>query len=241
MRQGPFYFGDYDLTNYLAVSSVTRPIMPARRIETTEVPGKDGVYTTIQGLSSLEIVVNAHILRRSLPDVNHLRRILASMMLYEDAQPLRLPDEPWAYHLALYQGGAELTRHVNKPGVKLTFLCTDPIAYGQSRTATVSATSTKVRTGGTYKAYPIVRATPTTGTSYWRIMNVDTGDYVRVDATSTFASNTSIVLDMGLQRCTVNGSNHAVTIDSDYFSIEGEVQLMSTNGSATLEWEERWL
>ena len=46
---------------------------------------------------------------------------------------------------------------------------------------------------------------------------------------------------MGLERCTINGTDHAVDITSDFFGIEGDVSLMVSGGTATVEWDERWL
>ena len=75
--------------------------------------------------------------------------------------------------------------------------------------------------------------------SYWTFANVTTGAFVRVEA--SFTGSQTVVLDMARERCTVNGADHAVTLSSDFFAMEGVQQLKTSSGTATVEWEERWL
>ena len=232
-----FSFGGQDLAPYLFPSSVNRSIAPARRLGRTEVPGMDGELVTLDGLEAVELTVRCHLTPRGLDDVSVVRRLLAKM-LQGGERALRLPDEPGRYVMACYEGGAELSRLSRRPGVDLAFLCADPVAYGQGRSASLTAAAKLVDSGGTYKAWPTVTAKPPRG-SYWTLTNATTGEFVRVDA--AFTGSQTVVLDMARQRCTVNGADHAVSISSDYFALDGEQRLMVSSGTATMEWEERWL
>lgn len=96
----------------------------------------------------------------------------------------------------------------------------------------------RVRAGGTAPALPVVRCTPPKCSS-WMLTNVTTGAYVTVVA--KLSGSAEVAIDMATQRCTVNGADHAVTIGSDFFSIEGTTTIRASSGTALLEWDERWL
>lgn len=232
-----FAFGGIDLAPYISVTNVTRSVAPKRRLTRTEVPGMDGELVRADGLEAMEVTVAGHLAARSIEGTSALRRLLAKTLACGEPRPLVLPDEPTVYLLALYQGGAELSRHSKRAKVELGFLCPDPVAYGAARAQTISGTSF-VEAGGTYPARPVVTAKPPKG-SYWQITSVDTGDFVRVD--SSFTGSQTLVVDMGLQRCTVNGSDVPCTVSSDFFAIEGSRQIKVSGGTAELEWNERWL
>lgn len=220
------------------MSEATRTVAPSRRVERTEVPGMDGELVRFDGLEAVEVMVKGYLTPYGIDQVAKVKRILAKMLTIDEAQALRLPDEPWSYTLAVCTGGAELSRHAHRPKVELSFLCADPVAYGQERTDTLTTTAKTVDSGGTYKVWPVVTAKPASG-SYWMLTNVTTGDFVRVDA--AFTGSQTVVLDMAKQRCKVNGTDHQVNISSDYFPLDGEQSLKVSSGTATLEWSERWL
>lgn len=232
-----FSFGDADLERYMTVSSATRTVAPARRVERTSVPGMDGELARADGMEAAEVTVEGYLRAWTLAEVAEVRRLLARALASDGPRMLRLPDEPWSGLMAVYLGGAELSRNAHRPKVELRFLCPDPVAYGNSRTAKVS-TSATVEVGGTYPASPVVTVKPPRGSS-WRITNVDTGEFVCVQA--SFTGSQTVAIDMAAHRCTVNGADRAVTLDSDFFRIEGTQHLLVSGGTATLEWSERWL
>lgn len=232
-----FGFGDYDLSRLLACLGISRQVMPARSLTRTSVPGMDGCHVSEQGLSPLEIEVDVALWATDEADVADARRELASALSGGDKR-LILPDEPHLAYLARFEGGGGLDRLFNSPSTTLTFLCADPIAYGSPRTATVATAATLVNAGGTYKARPVVACKPASGSS-WTLTNVTTGDFVTVQA--AFTGSQAVVLDMAKERCTIDGVDHAVTIASDFFALDGAQTLKTSSGTATLEWEERWL
>lgn len=234
---GIFTYGDIDLTPYVTVTGVSRSIGPGRRITRTEVPGIDGVLARVGGLEPVEMTVTGYVTSSDIDGVSVARHLMARMLLEGSPRRLRLPDEPWLYYMATYEGGAEPSRHAHRPKVEFPFLCADPVAYGQHRAASLSDTTT-ISAGGTYPSWPVVTVKPPSGT-YWQITNVDTGDYVRVDA--SFTGSQTLVIDMGLQRCTINGTDHAADIASDFFRLDGVCHVEVSGGTATMEWDERWL
>ncbi len=231
-------FGGNDLSQWLMVKSVKRCVTASRRLEKTEVPGMNGAHVADNGLEPIEVEVECNMRARSVADVSDARRVLSAALRSTEALPLFLDDEPGRYLMAWYEGGAELDRNAHKPGLKLKFLAADPVAYGEKRTASVGTSGALVVAGGTYKACPTVTCKPASGT-YWQLTNVTTGDFVRVEA--SFTGSQTVVLDMARERCTVNGTDHAVTLASDFFALDGAQALKTSSGTATLEWEERWL
>lgn len=230
-------FGGIDLTPHLLVTKVTRPIVPKVRLDETEVPGMDGTHVRATGLEPVEIAVDCNIVGGSLDEVAEARAVLASA-LSGGEKALVLDDAPERYMLARYRGGAEQGRNAHMPNLTLGFYCADPAAYGQRRSEQVSASRRAVAAGGNYRAYPTVTCRPPACSS-WTITNVSTGRFVRVEASFTGAQ--TVVLDMRAERCTVNGADWPVTVASDFFSLDGVQQIKTSGGTATLEWEERWL
>lgn len=230
-------FDGNDLSPYILVTDVSRQVMPKRRITQTQVPGMDGALVSGVELDTVEITVKGCILRRTMEDVSRARRELAKALSSKAPAPLFLPDEAGTYLMALYEGGAEPSALMQTPEVELAFLCADPVAYGQPRWQQVSGTA-YVEAGGTYPAAPVVTVKPPAG-SYWQITNVETGEYVRVDA--SFTGSQTVVMDFASGRCTINGADHRVDISSDFFRLDGVTRVKVSAGTATLEWNERWV
>ena len=124
-------FGGIDLTPYLLVTKVTRPIVPKVRLDETEVPGMDGTHVRATGLEPVEIAVDCNIVGGSLNEVAEARAVLASA-LSGGEKALVLDDAPERYMLARYRGGAEQGRNAHMPNLTLAFYCADPAAYGQA-------------------------------------------------------------------------------------------------------------
>ena len=105
-------FGGIDLTPYLLVTKVTRPIVPKVRLDETEVPGMDGSHIRATGLEPVEIAVDCNIVGGSLDEVAEARAVLASA-LSGGEKALVLDDAPERYMLARYRGGAEQGRNAH--------------------------------------------------------------------------------------------------------------------------------
>ena len=61
-----------------------------------------------------------------------------------------------------------------------------------------------------------------------------------MQVTASLTSSTEVVFDMENEQATVNGENHAVTYDSDYFALQpGANSLRLSSGSGTIEYTER--
>lgn len=231
-------FGGRDLSRLFVVTGVSRPLVAELTVDTVEVPGGDGAHVQGASIGATEVTVSGYIAAESDREVARARRELDRALFSREPLPLQLPDDPDLYLMAIYKGGSAPTRHRSWPTLDLTFTVPDPVAYGRHRTAEVSGTST-VMAGGTYPARPVVTAVPPAGAEYWQITDVGSGRFVRVRA--SFNGAAAVELDMGLERCRVNGHDHAVDVTSDYFALDGECEIAVSSGTATLEWDERWV
>lgn len=232
-------YNGHDLSPWLRCNP-QRPILPPVENSTQEVPGRDGSRLTRSKLGALSIPVKVRLKARRGEDVAELRHMLAAMLRSEEPAPLVLPDDPTRYHLAVLDGSSDLDRLWYTGSAELTFLCPDPVAYGEAREAAMD-TSAAVHVAGTHPASPVVTARPGSASRY-RVTLTDSGEYVEVSA--PFNASSVLVIDCAAQHCTINGASadRYVALASDYFDlVPGLNRLTATSGSTTVEWRERWL
>jgi predicted phage tail component-like protein len=236
-------FNGHDLSN-LVMCRMERPIMPPVEISQETIGGRQGEMFRRARMTGYTVPVTIWLRAKDRRKVAELRHRLADLLWTEEPAPLRLPDDPTRYHLAIVSGDTNLgaiTDHL--PSTVINFYVCDPIAYGKERSDTlVAGTQKTIVTGGTWKAAPIIRSTTSGGT--WKIANVTTGEFVEINADTvgtSIASGLPIVCDMENELLTLNGSYVGVTVSSDFFSIEGRKELLVTGGTnTTIGWRERW-
>lgn len=232
-------YGGVDLGRWVEPYNVTRQVDPARSYDETTVQGVDGSLVSNVRLKASTVEVSCYMRAFDPAEVEDARRGLAAALSPRSPQALVLPvNRGLRYEDALYTGGADMDRLWQHPTLELEFLLSDPVAYGEARTASIGTAETRVDAGGTHKAFPTVTCAPPSG-SHWRIENVTTGEFV--DVAATFTGSQVVVLDMARQRCKVNGKDFPVSLASDFFALDGVQALRTSSGTATLKWDERWL
>lgn len=206
-----------------------------------DVAGRHGETFKTTRRVGYDLAVDVWIRTEDRREVAAARHTLAEWLYTDEPKPLYLPDDPTRYLLAIVTGSTEIDEISDDcPNFTLTFRIGDPDYYGQAHKLAISGTSAvSFAVGGTLPAYIKVTAKPTSTLSSWRITNVDTGEYVEVSASLT--SSSTIRLDFSEQHATVNNNTCAVAIASDYFTVSGRAHLKISNGSAEIEWVERWL
>ena len=230
-------FNGHDLSS-LAYCKIRRPVMASIDATFDDVPGRHGeVFKTVKR-DGYDLSVDMWLRTEHRRDVAEARHKLAAMLWTDEPAPLLLPDDPTRYLMAIVSGATDLGEITDDcPGTTVTFHVGDPDYYGRTRRVeTTRAASFSV--GGTLPAAIRVTAKPTAGSS-WRITNTDTGEFVEVTQPLTEAS--TIRLDFATEKATVNGAIASLNIMSDFFSVEDRAHLAISSGSATIEWEERWL
>ncbi len=238
MQTDRVQFNGHDLSK-LVYCKVNRPIMAPVNATFEDVSGRHGELFKSAYLGGYDLPVDVWIRSEHRRDVAAFRHKLAELLYTDEPAPLYLPDDPTRYLLAIVSGSTDLGEITNDcPYTTINFHVGDPIYYGRKRRADASAGTFAIDAGGNMPAYLTITAKPSSSAA-WFIRNVDTGEQVKLSASTTSAS--TVRVDMALERATVNSQAAAVTLDSDFFTVNGRTRLQLGNGSAVLEWRERWL
>lgn len=231
-------FNGHDLST-LVYCKVNRPIMAPVEATFENISGRHGELFKSAYLGGYDLPVDIWLRSENRRDVAAVRHKLAQWLWSDEPAPLYLPDDPTRYLLAIVSGSTDLGEITNDcPMTTINFHVGDPIYYGKKRRVDAKAGTFSIDAGGNMPAQLTITAKPSSSAA-WFIRNVDTGEQVKLSSSTT---NTSTVrVDMALERATVNSQAAAVTLDSDFFSVDGRTKLQLGNGSAVLEWRERWL
>lgn len=231
-------FNGHDLST-LVYCKVNRPIMADVEATFESIAGRTGELFKSARRGGYDLPVDMWLRSDCRYDAAEVRHRLAKMLWSDAPAPLYLPDDPTRYLLAIVSGSTDLGEITDDcPFATVTFHIGDPDYYGRKRRAEVKAGTFTINAGGDLPAHLHVTAKPAAGSS-WAITNVGTGEKVQVSHTLTASS--TVRVDMALERATVNNQTAPVTLDSDFFEIEGRATLEISSGSAVLEWRERWL
>lgn len=230
-------FNGHDLST-LVYCKVNRPIMADVSALFESIAGRHGELFKAAYRGGYDLPVDMWLRSEHRRDVAEVRHRLAEMLWTDEPAPLYLPDDPTRYLLAIVLGSTDLGEITDDcPFATVTFHVGDPDYYGRKRRVDASAGTFTVNAGGNLPACLSITAKPGAGSS-WSITNLDTGEFVSVAATLTASS--VLRVDMALERATVNNQAAPVTINSDFFEINGRTRLQISSG-AVLEWRERWL
>ena len=231
-------FNGHDLSA-LVYCKVNRPIMAPVNASFETVPGRHGELFKSSYLGGYDLPVDMWLRcedRRGAADVRHA---LAELLYTDEPAPLVLPDDPTRYLMAIVNGSTDLGEITDDcPFATVSFHVGDPFYCGIKRRVEAIAGTFAVNAGGNRPAHLSITAKPSSDAD-WYIRNVDTGEHVKL--ASGVTGDSTVRVDMALERATVNGNAVAVTLDSDFFTIDGRTKMQLSGGSAVLEWRERWL
>lgn len=233
-------FDGHDLNQWVRVKHERR-LAPKITDSTVSMPGRPGSVLMRTQMKPLEIP--AEIRLKLAPctseDAAKVWRRLAGILITPDERKLVLPESPDLYYMAKVTDAGEFDTLWYTGSCEIKFTAYDPIAYGKTRSATVSSGSSTLEVGGTYETYPVfdLKATSTTRV---RVTNEDTGEYVLM--VTNPSTNATIKVDMGAQMLRMNTNLQKIYIGSDYFALKpGENHINIIGASGTVTWEERWL
>lgn len=230
-------FNGHDLSK-LVYCKVRRPIMADVSASFEDAPGRHGEYFKNARRSGYDLQIDMWIRTEHRREVAKARHELAALLWSDEPAPLYLPDDPTRYLMAIVSGATDLDEITDDcPQATVTFHIGDPDYYGQHRRMDVSGAAS-FAVGGTLPAALTVTAKPGACSS-WRITNTDTAEFVEVVQPLTASS--VVRMDFDKEHVTVNGSVAQLNIMSDFFSVKDRAHIKISSGSATLEWEERWL
>lgn len=176
------------------------------------------------------------------------RRVAFSMLgewlMVDEPKPLYLPDTPDRYYLAVPNGALDLTRGIGGEIAKVSFILTDPVAYGESQTATLpSGGSVSINVNGTAPTYLDIVADSAVrnGTSLVWGVQVDSVDFVHVATGSSSGRKVEIYSQERI--CKLSNALILPTLDSDWLKLEPGTHTVAMDygtGAAALSWVERW-
>lgn len=232
-------YNGFDFSPWFTTKLMTRSLLPGYAVETQDVPYRAGERFMRAKLEPLVIKVRAEWRARPSDDMAALRRTMAARLLCLKEAPLHLDDERHLglHYMAVLTSPGELDNLWHTGSAELEFTAYDPIAYGATRRGAVGY-GTVLAVGGSYETRPVITCRPGGSVSYLKLTNMDTGEFVQVN--ESLDASASVVIDMREQQVTVNGQNHAVTYESDYFALRpGRNSLRLSSGAGTIEWTER--
>ena len=230
-------FNGHDLSS-LVSCKIRRPIMASVKATFDDAPGRHGETFKRVKREGYDLTVDMWLRTEHRREVAEARHKLAAMLWTDAPAPLFLPDDPTRYLMAIVSGSTDLDEITDDcPKATVTFHIGDPDYHGQSRRIDVRGTAA-FAVGGTLPVPLKVTAKPGACGS-WRITNADTGEFVEVAQTLT--ADSTVRLDFDTERATVNGSVASLNIMSDFFEVKDRAHIKISSGTATVEWEERWL
>ena len=240
-----FIFGGIELTERFEVKGIEMPAIAPSSPDVTSVPGRDGGLLVANDLAPLEVKVACRLVTDTI-DPREVQQVWADAVArIRNAGEQALYLTPERYRMAVLAGETALEYASYSATGELTFLCTDPVAYGRERTVTVpSGGSATFMVDGTYPARPaIAAASAVRGASslVWRL-RLDDGDFIAVDTGS--ASARKVEIDCAGRWCKVADALKLPTLDSDWLALEpGEhtLEMDEGTGAATVTFSERWL
>lgn len=235
-------FNGHDFATLFVYGDPKITVLNAKPV-TREVNGRDGeaFVGLTYGASSVAFTIAA------IGGPEERRTALSTLggwLKVDGPKPLYLPDTPDRYYLAVPDGALDLARCIDGELATVTFMLTDPVAYGDSHTAALASGGTAtINVSGTAPTYLNVSADSATRNSsslVWGV-RVDSQDYVHV-ATGT-SSPCKVEIDSGERVCKVANAVTLPTLDSDWLKLEPGTHTVAMDhgtGAATLSWTARW-
>ena len=237
MRRRDFIFDGNELSRFLSVEDVRRPIMPPVTARTLETNGYEGasLSSVSQGMKS--VVVSTRLIRPFEKSIGlnkgfeQARRLLAGYLYRDHLCKLVLPDAPDLYEMAVVDGTLDIEKFVYTRTIDIEFLC-ERVSYG--RTVTKQADkSLSFSVSGTWPAYSVI----TVNYSDPFTITVDGKAFT----TKEKLSNDPTVIDSKERTVTQNGQPVKYDIFSDIPVFEPGMHTISCDHPFIIEWTERWL
>lgn len=231
-------YDGFDFEPYLTVENVRRSLLPDVDDSSDNRSGDGSCLKGIK-LSPLKIEVDVRI-KRPAEDWREIdakfadvRRKLSARLFRRAPCSLVLYDEPDIENMAVLTGSTVLESEVWTKTTTLTFLCNDPIGYGEEHLrAAEEGGEVRINVGGTYEAKPIIQVDadgPFT-------MTVDGDDFMVLG----HASGATVINSFD-RSVTCEGESVQYAIFSDFPLLEPGLHTLSCSLPYTVGWRDAWL
>lgn len=230
-------FNGIDFSEDLRILEINRPLIPDILTYTKKIPGKDGVRSTGKSeLAETLIEVKVELKDKTAGNLEDFFRKTAGQLFTKEESKLTFKREPGRYYMAKLEGSTDF-KQIGSYGIaSLQFKSTSPFAYGaaeQTKSVNVQFTNK-----GTYESYGVIELTAPTAAN----LEISNGDKI-LELKYSFTGTQTIVVDLEKERITMNGASAMkyLTLESDFFTIPSGTAKITTNGTGTIKYKERWL
>lgn len=238
-------FDGINLSQYLHVR-IERSIGPTPRAEVREVSGRHGDVVLGVSREPYEVLAHCRVKPAYMGAWDSTRRVIAAAICKDAECVLTLPDEDGLWRYAVASPSSSIATPLDpETEFDIVFTCHDPIARGETKTATVpSGSSASITIGGTCPTTVHVLATSAVrdaSSLVWGIQ-FDNGNFLHVKTGSSSARRVEI--DCEKRSCKLANVASMVTLDSNWPKLAPGTHTVNMNhgtGAATLTWVERWL
>lgn len=153
-----FKFNGQTLPEYVKVNDIRDSLLPTVSQNTLKVKSRDGLVDYGNEIDARQIEMDITILASDEADLRSKAREFGEWLYTEEAVELEILTEPDVYYKAKITGESTLNEVLNVGQGTITFICTDPFAYGETRTMGIIPTSlnlpTPISNYGGLKSYP---------------------------------------------------------------------------------------
>jgi len=140
MAHSTLTFNDIVSPDYLVIESISNQLLPDISVQTTKVPGRVGEVNQGTELGTRVIEVMVGIIGTTKANLDERERELTTWLFSSSPQKLQLPNNDKYYMAQVSDVDIENTLIFGRR--KITFLCTDPVAYGEEIVIPFSPTDT---------------------------------------------------------------------------------------------------
>lgn len=216
------------------VVTIGRPLAPGAVDQYLEIPGVDGTFDMGYHLAPGYIPVRLYLRSRTVSEERAYIREIASWLSPREVKPLVFADEQDKQYYARRSGEIEISGHVTRRFVDITFYCPDPHAYAVT-------TKTASPNAGTAPTPVKITATMTAAADH---LQVNLGDqFIRLE--TDLVTGDVVVIDTAQGWVSLNGldARQYVTADSDLYLLlpVGCFEITAENADLAIVFRERWL
>lgn len=230
-------FNGLDLSEYLIIKSIKESVLPPVSTVRRTIPGRIGSKYIEKTLGERIIEIDVEIQADSFNDRQDILDLIAPRLYTEEEKELTLRGKRKYY--ASIDSETPLDNLIYNGVTTLTFLATDPLAYGGTK---IFGIGSPMQNNGTHKTTGTITVKITAPTSLLTVKLVGTDKKITLG--HDFIANDTVVIDLEGEK--VYKNTHSIMadcyIESDFFDIPtGEFNISVSSGSATLRFKERWL
>lgn len=233
-------YDGFDLSNYLLVEDIGRPIMPPQELVTKSIYGRRGAYYLDKQDEPITIPVDVTIYEQPNMTYRQFTRFLASKLYKNEPKQLIFDDEPNVFIDAIIQGDTDLENMIEAGSGTLEFYCPDP-SYYELNDEIFNLTVGKnevVREKGNTDSFPLIEIE---GTNNGGIITIST-DATEINFDGDLNDGDVLTLDSDLITSyidrndseRVSANNDVDTMDFPVLAVGLNHIEISTEGNATV-------